>query len=371
MSDHPLLSYQPLRLLFQAYYVAKIASQVPYYTARAIVPYFRPHPEWTAKQSFMSCLVYRLLDLTSRIGITETLTLRTGKEGQRFQVIRPASADVYLGLLASSTVQPAVIGGTWYPRVPDADLRGKRVFLYFHGGAFIQGDGRDETCGPIAAKLIEKGGADAVFSVQYRLSGYGGLNPFPAALQDAVTSYLYLLKTLHVPATQVVLAGDSSGGNLAVALLRYLHHFGSTINVSPPKCAVLISPWVEPFYYNTGDNPHRKTDFVPSTYGHWGANAYAGRWPNARSDPYVTPLGKPFPTPVPIFASAGTAELFYERILEWSEQMRQFTTVEVYEEKHAVHDTFLSGGILGFEESAWRVAENAGVFVRKQFSLEH
>ncbi|KAI8624563.1 alpha/beta hydrolase fold-3 domain-containing protein [Xylariaceae sp. FL1651] len=369
MGNFPPLSYQPLRFIFQLFYVIKIVSLLPYYAVRAAVPSFRPHPTWNARQTFMTCIVYHLLDLTSRIGITETLTLSPRREGQRFQVIHPAAPDLYSGLLASSKIKPAVIGGTWYPRIPDADVANKRVYLHFHGGAFIQGDGRDATCGPIAAKLIEKGGAEAVFSVQYRLSGYGGLNPFPAALQDALSSYLHLLYTMHIPASQIMLAGDSSGGNLAVALLRYLHDFGTTINVPNPKCAVLISPWVEPFYYDTAVNPHRETDFLPATYGYWGANIYAGSWPEARSDPYVTPLDNAFQTPVPIFASAGTAELFYDRILEWAEQMREVdgNTVEVLHEKGAVHDTFLSGGLLGFEKSAWEVAARAGEFVRKQF----
>ncbi|RYC61637.1 hypothetical protein CHU98_g4570 [Xylaria longipes] len=362
----PLVSYQPFKLLFQLLYFGGIILQLPYFALRASVPSLRPHAAWNAKQTFMTRLAYRILDLTSRIGITDKFTLEQGKEGQRFYIVKPSALDFYKGLLGST--KPATIGGTWFPQPPTEDIVSKTVFLYFHGGAFIQGDGRDANCGLIAKKLLDKGGADSVFSVQYRLSGYGGLNPFPAALQDALSSYLFLLNDLHVPASQIVVAGDSAGANLTMALLLYLRNFGATTGVPTPRCAVLLSPWVAPFYYNMDDNPHRGTDFVPASYSRWGANNYAGNWPNARSDPYITQLGNPFPTPVPIFANAGSAEMFYEYILQWAEEMSgvEGNIVEVHREEAAPHDTFVSAELLGFEKSAWDVATKIGKFVGKQ-----
>ncbi|KAI1368341.1 alpha/beta hydrolase fold-3 domain-containing protein [Xylaria arbuscula] len=366
-NSFPLASYQPFRLLFQLLYASTIVLRIPLFAATALVPGLRPHNKWSAKQTFMTRLAYCILDLTSRVGITEIITLKPGKEGKRFHPVKPASATFYHGPLASEKVKPATIGGTWYPEAPEVDNIPKTVFLYFHGGAFIAGDGRDATCAPIAKKLLEKGGADVVFSVQYRLSGYGGVNPFPAALQDALSSYLYLLHELKIPASHIVVAGDSAGGNLTMALLLYLHNFGTTTQIPTPRAAVLISPWVAPFHYDMRDNPHSGIDFVPATYSSWGANAYAGSWPNARSDPYITQLGNPFPTTVPIFASTGTAEMFYERILKWADEMRsiQGNEVEVYHEQDAVHDTFLSAELLGFETSAWEVAQKIGEFVSK------
>lgn len=361
----PLVSYQLFRLLFQLLYSGVIAIQLPYLILRATIPFLRPHTMWDAKQAFMTQVVYPILDLTSRIGITEILTLEPGKEGQRFQVVKPSASEFYRGLLAST--KPATIGGTWFPQPPKEDIKSKTVFLYFHGGAFVQGDGRDAYCGLIAKRLLDKSGADVVFSVQYRLSGFGGQNPFPAALQDALSSYLFLLKELQVPANNIVVAGDSAGGNLTLAFLLYLRNFCSEIGVPTPKCAVLLFPWVAPFYYDVDDNPHRGTDFLPPSYPRWGANSYAGKWPNARSDPYITQLSNPFPTPVPIFTNAGAAELFYERILQWAEEMNgvEGNVVEVNHEEAVPHDTFLTAKLLGFEKSAWDVAAKIGDFVRR------
>ncbi|KAI0403682.1 alpha/beta hydrolase fold-3 domain-containing protein [Xylaria palmicola] len=359
------LSYQPLRLLFQISYIATIILRLPYYVIVALVPFLRPNRKWNAKQTFMTHLVCPFLDLRSRVGITEALTLEPGKEGERFQIVPPADPNAYKGPLVSDTVKPATIGGTWFPRAPGPYLAGKTIALYFHGGAFVQGDGRDARCGPVAERLLKQGCADAVFSVQYRLSGYGDANPFPAALQDALSSYLFLLNEVCVPARQVVVGGDSAGGNLTVALLRYLREFGP--GIPTPRCAVVFSPWVAPFEYDFSDNPQRGTDYIPTSFPRWGAHAYAGsRGPDVAAHPYVTPLSNPFPTPVPVFASVGSAELLYQRVKRWAAEMSgvEGNTAVMYHELDAVHDTFLVAEMLGFERSAWDVAAKAGEFVR-------
>ncbi|KAI1819939.1 alpha/beta hydrolase fold-3 domain-containing protein [Xylaria intraflava] len=363
----PLVSYQPFRLIFKLTYTATIILRLPYYALRAAVPFLRQHPAWSAKQSFLTLVTYPLLDLASRIGITDTLTLEQGQEGKRFQLVRPSASGFYKGVLASETVKPAIVGGTWYPTVPGQDIASKTVFLYFHGGAYVQGDGRDAQCGQIAKKLLDKGGAGAIFVVQYRLSGYGGQNPFPAALQDALSGYLFLLDEMKIPASQIVVAGDSAGGHLAIALLTYIKNFTVATGIPAPKCAVLLSPWVEPFYFDMQDNPNRGTDFVPASYAIWGAKTCFGSRPDPRSDPYITQLGHPFPTSVPIFVNAGSAEIFYGRVVKWADEMRKVPSnvVEIHHEEAAIHDTFLLGEMVGFEKSAWDVAAKVGEFVRK------
>lgn len=368
MPAHPWVSYQPLRLVFNLSYLAITLPFIPYYVIKALVPAFRPDRTWTAKQTLMTHLSYSMLDAVSRVGITEDLSLEPGKEGARFQTISPSpDAKAYKGPLASKTVRPARIGGTWSPAPPGADLPSKTVALYLHGGAFIQGNGRDADYGQSVSRLLKQGVCDAVFSLQYRLSGHGGLNPYPAALQDALTGYLFLLGEKGVPAANIVLVGDSAGGNLATALLRYLGEYPGV--APPPKAAVLFSSWVEPFYLDVADNPHRGTDFIPATYPGWGARCYGGSArdnPHPQSDPYVSPLGHPFATPVPIWASAGAAEMFFERILQWAGEMRGVpgNRVEACEEEGAVHDSFFVGELLGFEESANEVTAKAGRWVR-------
>ncbi|KAI1403937.1 alpha/beta hydrolase fold-3 domain-containing protein [Hypoxylon fuscum] len=368
-NKRPLISYQPWKLLFQLAYVGTIVVRLPFWVVTALVRPLRPHPEWTAKQTFMVRVAYVLIDMDCRILNTKSLSLKGEKEGDRFQCIKPQSLDRYKGPLESDNIKPGMVGGTWYPRAPTTDIASKLVVLYFHGGAFIRGDGRFDDAGFAANSWIERGGVDAVFSLQYRLSGYSDLNPFPAALQDALTSYLFLLEDLKIPARQIVLSGDSSGGNLAIALLRYLQEFGAELRIPAPRCTALASPWVAPFKYKTiSNNPNWLTDFIPTSFLRWGANAYAGRsLANPESHPYVTPLNNPFPAPTPIFVSAGSAEVIVADIARWAEEMgkQKDNVIELYYENAACHDTLLLGGTLGFEESAWKVAAKMGDFVRK------
>lgn len=63
---------------------------------------------------------------------------------------------------------------------------------------------------------------------------------FPGSLHDAATSYLRLVDDLHIPPQNILIAGDSAGGGLSLALLMYLRD-----NDYPmPGGAILMSPWV-------------------------------------------------------------------------------------------------------------------------------
>lgn len=64
--------------------------------------------------------------------------------------------------------------------------------------------------------------------------------------------------------------------------------------------------------------------------------------------------------------NAGTSELFFERIKRWALEMRgiEGNVVELHNEEDAVHDTYLIGQLMGFEESAWGVASKVAEFVQ-------
>lgn len=99
----------------------------------------------------------------------------------------------------------------------------------------VTGEGRSGDYGALANNLLNLDCVDAVFSVQYRLSGYGKVNPFLAALQDILTAYIYLRNSCKIPARSLVIAGNSSGANIAVALVRYFQEFMPRLG---PLCAL-------------------------------------------------------------------------------------------------------------------------------------
>jgi len=142
-------------------------------------------------------------------------------------------------------VWPAGLGG------PDAVVQlaeeHRRLVFYIHGGAFV-------LCNPSTQRPITCGMAEVmgslVLTVTYRRSPQ---NRFPAALDDVVRAYCTVVR--FFPPSRVIVAGESAGGNLSVALCLKLHHLGLPM----PAGLILISPWLDLFdldgidFYGTKD----------------------------------------------------------------------------------------------------------------------
>ncbi|WP_280302419.1 alpha/beta hydrolase [Nocardia neocaledoniensis] len=116
--------------------------------------------------------------------------------------------------------------------------RATPALVYLHGGGFVLGtlDGSDELCRAIAA-----GSGWTVVSLEYRLAPE---NPYPAALEDCVDAYAWLLRSapdLGIDPARIAIGGDSAGGNLAAALCLYRREEGSAL----PVAQVLAYPAVD------------------------------------------------------------------------------------------------------------------------------
>ncbi|MEU4290683.1 alpha/beta hydrolase [Kribbella sp. NPDC026596] len=108
---------------------------------------------------------------------------------------------------------------------------GKGVILYLHGGGYVIGSAR--TGANLAAPLARRSGVPAV-SLEYRLAPE---HPFPAGVHDAVAAYRELCEA----GQNVVIAGDSAGGGLALATLLAARAEG----LPQPAGAVVFSPWTD------------------------------------------------------------------------------------------------------------------------------
>jgi phosphinothricin tripeptide acetyl hydrolase len=108
------------------------------------------------------------------------------------------------------------------------------VILYLHGGAYTGGSPR--THRNLTTRLAEAT-KHWVLSLEYRLAPE---HPHPAAVEDAVAAYRFLLDGAS-SSKQIAVVGDSAGGGLTVALLVALKDAG----LEMPGCAVPISPWVD------------------------------------------------------------------------------------------------------------------------------
>lgn len=117
-----------------------------------------------------------------------------------------------------------------------------KIILFFHGGGFNMGSthGHQDLC-----QRLSKHTGYSVFSVDYRLAPE---NPFPAAVEDCIRSYLWLLDE-GFNASDIVISGISAGGNLALSTIIAL----KKIEEKLPLCAVCMSPAVDltfPVVYN-------------------------------------------------------------------------------------------------------------------------
>jgi epsilon-lactone hydrolase len=112
---------------------------------------------------------------------------------------------------------------------PDEVTSGATV-LYFHGGGWVYGSPR--SAASLTAALVRHVGAPAVLP-RYRLAPE---HPFPAAIEDGLASYRALLAG-GTPPERIVVAGDSSGGGLAVSLLLLARDAGLPM----PACVVCFS----------------------------------------------------------------------------------------------------------------------------------
>jgi epsilon-lactone hydrolase len=148
-------------------------------------------------------------------------------------------ATAHLQLPNGTAVEPVETGdgtqpgirGEW---VRTAGTRPDTALLYLHGGAYV-------FCSPkthrhLVAALGEATGM-AAFALDYRLAPE---SPFPAAVEDALAAYRWLLDQGFAP-NRIAVAGDSAGGGLTVAMLVAARDAGLPM----PAAAVCLSPWAD------------------------------------------------------------------------------------------------------------------------------
>ncbi|KAL2277458.1 hypothetical protein FJTKL_00038 [Diaporthe vaccinii] len=157
------------------------------------------------------------------------------------------------------------------------EVKSPATILYFHGGAYYLMD--PATHRPGTKKLAKMTGGRC-YSVRYRLAPQ---HPFPAALIDALQSYLTLLYpplgAFHeaVKPEHVVFSGDSAGGNLCMALAQLLlefqrtntkiQWFGQEVTPHLPGGLALSSPWLDLTHSSPSCKNNAPFDYLPMLQG--------------------------------------------------------------------------------------------------------
>ncbi len=163
--------------------------------------------------------------------------------------------------------------GAW---VMPRDERREGVMLYLHGGGYTCGD-LEYAVGYGAVLAVQSGAR--VFCAAYRLAPE---HPYPAALEDALTAYRYLLDKGYSPA-HITLCGESAGGGLCYALCLKLKE----LDLPLPCGIVAISPWTD--LTLSGDSYEKNRAVDPSMTVSL-LNFFADSYTDNRQDPLVSPL---------------------------------------------------------------------------------
>ncbi|MCO4747150.1 MAG: alpha/beta hydrolase [Proteobacteria bacterium] len=173
-----------------------------------------------------------------------------------------------------------------------------QVVFYLHGGGYVMGSPRSHR-GLMADLALAT--SSRVLAVDYRLAPE---HACPAAIEDALEAWKWLIQTEEP--SQVIVAGDSAGGGLALAFLMALRDSGLPL----PAGAVVLSPWAD----LAGPYPPSPSEYdylPPSTLAEF-ADHYAGGLP--LSDPRVSPVHGDFAGLPPLFISAGGDEVLLDGI---------------------------------------------------------
>jgi acetyl esterase/lipase len=157
-----------------------------------------------------------------------------------------AGADTIPHTLVRKTTDEGRVRGEWVGSVP---APGDKVMLYAHGSAYAVCSPRTHRA--FITALSRRTGRRA-FSLDYRL---GPEHQFPAAHEDIVAAYMWLIEQGHRP-EDIILAGDSAGGHLSLSLCGELRRRG----LAMPAGLVLFSPLVDGSFAAASDEYSRSGD---------------------------------------------------------------------------------------------------------------
>jgi epsilon-lactone hydrolase len=173
----------------------------------------------------------------------DSLTLAERRaQYERAERAFPVPPDVTVTRVTAPTI-PA----EWLMR-PGA--REDAALLYLHGGGYVIGSLNTHRA---LAGSISRAAKSRVLLIDYRLAPE---HPHPAAVDDAVAAYRFLVKQGIAPG-RLAIAGDSAGGGLTIATLVALRDAGEKL----PACGVCLSPWVD--LEGIGESIRTKADVDP------------------------------------------------------------------------------------------------------------
>lgn len=339
---------------------------------RQICPSCYGYSKSVSRVGFLQCMAPTIRTRTGPWVITPDYKAITPGKGVHGVWIPPAP-ELITGeierLAEIANVTSIRVPGYW-TTVHEELLPGDKILYNLHGGAYIRMSAHpsDPTANIVKGIVEHVPSIKRAFSVEYRLSStkpFTVAHPFPTALIDALAGYNYLVNTLHIPPSQIIVCGDSAGGNLAHALTRYLVENSKNPAIpAPPSALILLSPWSDLSKYHDDLPGGSATTCAPSDYignrdggPDWAKDAFCG--PHSReiadTHPYISPASlhpgftisfNGFPR---TFIAGGGAEVLIDQIRTLKDRMvkdlgegngvqKRDGKVRYHEAPDAIHD---------------------------------
>ncbi|MGC2183563.1 MAG: alpha/beta hydrolase [Terriglobales bacterium] len=293
-----------------------------------------------------------LVELSTEIlkrQVTTAFRMRDVKEARRYL----DSVVITSPALSAVDIIPVVqekFRGSWFAQKNAAsDL----TVLYFHGGGY--------SFYPRAyanfIALITLAAKSRTFALDYRLSPE---HRFPAQLEDALYAYRWLLKTGADP-ENLILAGDSAGGNLALALLLAVRDRKLPL----PALVVALSPATDLESKRASLTGNQASDWIEKRMLEKWASWYCE--PAQRRDPLVTPLSADLRGLPDIYIQAGESEILYDSIQAFADRGRSQGAEVVLETWKSMNHVFQMFGpdVPQSAEALGRVGEVIDFRVRR------
>ncbi len=230
------------------------------------------------------------------------------------------------------------------------------VILYLHGGGYMEGS--IKTHQELASRISRVAKA-RVLLIEYRLAPE---NVFPAALEDAVSAYQWLIDNKGINPNNIIIAGDSAGGGLTLATLVKLRDTGITL----PAAAVCISPWTDLAITGESVKTKAKVDPFVAYYDlYFDAYLYLGN--EDPQNPLVSPLYADLKGLPPIFIQVGTAEVLLDDSVRFANRAKEVGIEVILDIWEDAPHVFQSAAALGVPESQQAI-DKIGEFIQRFFT---
>jgi len=375
---------QPWKLIYVIYdTITSWTIRYPLWFLLAIPRSNRTRPSWTIKRTFMVRVLKHIQYVRDKVGgelgspdHTAISTL-PGTKGLWITPVPHLVTGDLKTWVATANIQCIPIPGYWLDRPNSSSSPlplgsppqpGEKVLYHLHGGGYVilSAHPSDPTSSISRGIMEYTPTILRTFSVEYRLTTgppkKPHANPFPTALVDALAGYNYLVNEVGFKPEDIIVEGDSAGGNLALQLTRYLveNQKGGDDGVDlpgPPGELILCSPWTDlgSSHVTPGSSTYTNldADFINTTTPQSLNNVANIVHPFGRSfadtNRYVSPASKSpevegqvtfkgFPRTVIL---AGGAEILVDQIRTLKERMVRDLgegMVEYVEAADAIHD---------------------------------